>query len=419
MEYGLIGEHLSHSFSAVIHKKIASYSYELKELSPEELPRFMKEKKFKGINVTIPYKQTVMAYLDEIDDNAKKIGSVNTVVNRGGRLYGYNTDYYGMRALADKIGIDLTGKKVLILGSGGTSHTARAVAKSLFAGEIHTVSRHGSDDCITYEDAYRLHTDAEYIINTTPLGMYPYEDGSDQHRATPIDVSRFPNLKGVLDAVFNPLRTNLICQARRRGIAAEGGLYMLVAQAVFAAEKFSDTEFDRSIIHKIYNELRNEKENIVLIGMPGCGKSTVGRKLALALDRPFIDLDDEIVKKSHMTIPEIFEKYGQTLFRQMEADLIRKKIASKTGAVIATGGGAILRDDNVLRLMRNGKLYFLDRPIENIRPTLDRPLSMDYNALKMRYDERYPRYCAVADCHILTNESIDDTVAKIKENFYK
>jgi len=418
MEYGLIGEHLSHSFSAVIHKKIASYSYELKEVSPEELSGFMQEKAFKGINVTIPYKQAVIPYLDEIDETARQIGAVNTVVNRGGKLYGYNTDYYGMRELAEKIGVPLANKKVLILGTGGTSHTARAVANSLGAGEILTVSRHSSNDCITYEDAYNHHTDAEYIINTTPLGMFPYEDGSDHHKASPIDVSLFPNLQGVLDAVFNPLRTNLICEARMHGIAAEGGLYMLVAQAVVAAEKFLDTEFDKSIIQKIYNELRSEKENIVLIGMPGCGKSTVGKKLALALGRPFVDLDDEIVKKSHMTIPEIFERYGQTIFRQMEADIIRKKIASKSGAIIATGGGAILRNDNVLRLMRNGKLFFLDRPIENIRPTPDRPLAMDYNALKQRYDERYPRYCEVADCHIMTSENIDDTVSKIKEEFF-
>ena len=418
MEYGLIGEHLSHSFSAIIHNKIGSYSYELKELSKDELPNFMKKKSFKGINVTIPYKQAVIPYLDEIDVSAKEIGAVNTIVNRNGRLYGYNTDYYGMRALAEKIGVSLCEKNVLILGTGGTSRTAVAVAKSLCAKEIYTVSRKTSQDSITYEDAYRFHTDAEYIINTTPLGMYPYQDYSESRKGSPIELSMFPNVKGVLDAIFNPLRTNLICTAKERGVSAEGGLYMLVAQAVLAAEKFLDTEFDKSLISKIYSELRTQKENVVLVGMPGCGKSTVGKKLAETLDRPFIDCDEEIVKKAQMSIPEIFEKYGQDYFRQLEADVIQNNVAVHNGAVIATGGGAVLRDENVLRLKRNGKLYFLDRPIQNIKPTPSRPLSMDRNALKQRYEERYPRYCKVADHHIVTNENIEDTIQKIMEDFF-
>ena len=418
MEYGLIGEHLGHSFSAIIHGKIAPYQYELKELTPSDLHSFMQKKNFKAINVTIPYKQAVIPYLDEIEENAKKIGAVNTIVNRDGKLIGYNTDFLGMKALATKIGVSLEGKKVLILGSGGTSRTANAVATSLGAKQVLTVSRKESDNCITYEKAYTDHSDAEYIINTTPIGMYPNQDGNDIQPSKPIDLTAFTNLKGTLDAIFNPLRTDLICHARNNNIPADGGLYMLVAQAVYAAEKFLDRDLDKTIIDQIYSELRSQKENIVLIGMPGCGKSTVGKHLADQLNRPFFDVDDEIVKKAGIPIPEIFEKYGEAYFRQLEADIIKNEISAKTGSIISTGGGAILRDENVLRLKRNGKLYFLDRPIENIRPTLDRPLSMDFSALKKRYDERYPRYCEVADLHIKTNESIDDTVNYIKEDFF-
>ena len=418
MEYGLIGEHLGHSFSAIIHGKIAPYQYELKELSPSDLHDFMQKKDFKAINVTIPYKQAVIPYLDEIEENAKKIGAVNTIVNRDGKLIGYNTDYLGIKALASKIGVGLEDKKVLILGSGGTSRTANAAASSLNAKQILTVSRSVRPNCITYEEAYQYHADAEYIINTTPVGMYPNQDGRDDQSAKPIDLNVFPNLKGVLDVIFNPLRTNLICTARKNGIPADGGLYMLVAQAVYAAEKFLDTSLDKSIIDRIYCELRSQKENIVLIGMPGCGKSTVGKRLAKELNRPFFDVDDEIVKQAGISIPDIFEKHGEQHFRQLESEVIKNQISAQTGAVISTGGGAILKNENVLRLKRNGKLYFLDRPIENIRPTPDRPLSMDFTALKKRYDERYPRYQEVADLHIKTNESIDDTANCIKEDFF-
>ena len=417
MEFGLIGAHLGHSFSPIIHGKIAPYSYILNELSPQDLSLFMKNREFRGINVTIPYKQTVMPLLDEIDAMAKEIGAVNTVVNRNGTLIGYNTDFDGMKALIQKIGVPLTDKKVLVLGSGGTSHTANAVAKDLGAREILTVSRQKTEHCITYEEAYQDHTDAEYIINTTPLGMFPHQDGDDNKSACPIDITKFPRLSGVMDAIFNPLRTNLISTAKEKGIPAEGGLYMLVAQAVFAAEHFLDAVLDKSIIERIYNELKSEKENIVLVGMPGCGKSTVGKALAKKLGRSFIDSDEAIIQKAKMSIPEFFEKFGEDAFRNLESEVIQE-LSAQTGIVLATGGGAVLRDENVFRLKRNGRLYFLDRALQNIKPTPDRPLSMNRAALQKRYEERYPRYCRVADCHIGINENIQDTLNKIKEDFF-
>ena len=418
MKYGLIGEHLSHSFSPIIHSKIADYSYELKELCPEELADFLYKKDFKGINVTIPYKQAVIPYLDGIEASAKEIGSVNTVVHHNGKLYGYNTDFYGMKKLVEKIGVSLFNKKVLILGTGGTSRTARSVAAHLGAQSVITVSRQAKDGCVTYEEAYTFHTDAQFIINTTPCGMYPYADGSDSRSACPIDLTPFFKLEGVLDAIFNPLDTNFVLEAKKRNLPAEGGLYMLVAQAVHAAEIFHETQNDVNMIDRIYQELRAIKENIVLIGMPGCGKSTIGTLLAQELNRPFIDCDEEIVKQTGKQIPDIFRESGEDGFRKIEENVIKNIASTVTGAIIATGGGAVLRDSNVTRLKRNGKMYFLDRAIENIHPTPSRPLSMDRNALQQRYNERYPRYKEVADFHIHTNENMKDTLQVIKEIFF-
>ena len=248
--------------------------------------------------------------------------------------------------------------------------------------------------------------------------MYPFPEGNDNTNASAIDITRFPHLTGVADVVFNPLRTVLVTKAKSIGIPADGGLYMLVAQAVAASEKFLDTEMDRSIVDRIYRDLRASKENIVLVGMPGCGKSTVGEMLSQMLNRPFIDCDEEIVKRAGKPITEIFAEVGEEGFRKIEADVIGEIAKSAQGSVISTGGGAILRDENVARLKRNGKLYFLDRPIENIKPTPSRPLSMDRAALQKRYEERYPRYIAVSDCHIRTNENIENTIQTIQEDFY-
>jgi shikimate dehydrogenase len=273
MRYGLLGEVLGHSFSKSIHNTLGDYPYDLIEVKKDELDAFMRAKDFAGLNVTIPYKESVIPYLDHIDEAAKAIGAVNTIVNRDGKLYGYNTDFYGMARLIYHAKISLAGMKVIILGTGGTSKTAMAVAKSLGAREILIVSRSCGEDVITYEELYESHTDADVLINTTPVGMFPNSDNF------PVEIGRFSSLVGVIDAVYNPLRTPLIVEAKKRKIKAEGGLYMLVAQAVRASEIFLNTQYDERTVDKLWRRMIREKENIVLIGMPASGKSTVGRIL--------------------------------------------------------------------------------------------------------------------------------------------
>ena len=412
MEYGCIGEKLGHSFSKEIHNAIADYNYELCEIAREELPAFAERANFSAINVTIPYKEQIIPYLYSIDEHAKMIGAVNTVVNRGGKLYGYNTDFYGMRELARHAGVVLTGKKVVILGTGGTAKTAFAVASASGAREILRVSRVAKDGAVDYATLYSCHADAEIIINTTPVGMYP------NAFSKPVELCRFPSLSGVLDAVYNPLRTPLICEARRLGIPAEGGLYMLVAQAVRASEIFTDKSYPAGEIERVYGKLCREKENIVLIGMPASGKSTVGRILARELSRELIDTDKLISESAGMEIKDIFEKYGEEHFRALECEAVRRA-AARTGCIIATGGGAILKDSNVEALSENGRLYFIDRPLPLLIPTASRPLSSDRAAIERRYAERYDRYRAVADVRV-NGEPAAEIVAKtISEDFYK
>ena len=393
MEYGLIGEHLPHSFSKEIHEQLADYTYDLHELRPDELDGFMKAKDFKAINVTIPYKRDVIPYLDEISEGAKEIGAVNTIVNRDGRLYGYNTDAAGMEALLRRIGLDLTGRTVLILGTGGTSHTAQYVARHMGAEKIVTVSRSGRDGSVTYEAAAERFPDAAVILNTTPAGMFPNVD------AQAIDLSRFPALIGAADVVYNPLRTQFVQQAHTLGLPAEGGLYMLVGQAVAAVEIFLDKKLPTDALDTVFERIRADKESIVLTGMPGSGKSTVGKLLAAALGRKFYDSDEEITSRTGRTPNEIIRADGEAAFRDVEADVIAQ-LSLEPGVVIATGGGAILRETNIQHLRANGRLFFLDRALDDILPTDDRPLSSDRAALQKRYDERYPIYTATADAVI-------------------
>lgn len=409
MKYGLIGEKLGHSFSKSIHEKLG-YDYELQEIARDGLEAFMHKRAFSGINVTIPYKEAIIPYLDGIDEVAKEIGAVNTVINRGGKLYGYNTDFYGMRMLFDHAEIDPAGKKVIILGSGGTSKTARAVLSSLGAGEILRISRGGKDSAISYEELYRDHTDAEIIVNTTPLGTYPEIFGC------PVDISKFDRLIGVVDAVYNPINTTLVQSARERGINAEGGLYMLVAQAIGASELFTDVKCPAYMIDVIFDAIKGERENIVLIGMPSSGKSTVGKLLAERLCYDFADTDELIVEKIKMPIKDFFAKYGEEKFREVESEVIRN-LAGRGGMVIATGGGAVLRKENGSALKYNGKIIFLDRPLEKLIATDSRPLSSDKEALERLYCQRYPIYKSVCDAIVPSVLEPDYVANDILENY--
>ena len=408
MKYGLIGEHLGHSYSREIHAQVADYDYELCEVAPEELDSFLRKAEFKAINVTIPYKQSVIPYLSYISPQAESIGAVNTVVNRDGKLWGYNTDFAGMEALITRMGLSLRGKKVLILGTGGTSKTARAVCESAGAREILKVSRRASGEAVSYEQAVSGHGDAEILINTTPVGMYPHCGEA------PIDLAHFPRLEGVVDAVYNPLRTRLVQAGQERGVPAEGGLYMLAGQGVCASAIFLGKEFDPALTEGVYRAILGRKQNIVLIGMPSCGKTTVGRLLAERCGRRLIDTDEKIVERLGEPIADFMARNGEAAFRDVEQEVVAG-VADESGCVIATGGGAVLRQENLRLLRQNGLLVFLDRPLEKLMPTEDRPLSASREALERRYRERYGLYVAAADLVVDAAGAIEDEVETIRK----
>lgn len=410
MKYGCIGKKLGHSFSREIHAALGNPEYELCEIAPEKLDAFLEEKNFSAINVTIPYKEAVIVRLSHTDEAARRIGAVNTIVNRGGELFGYNTDFYGMCALFSHAGIDAAGKKVIVLGTGGTSKTACAVAESLGASTVLRVGRTGREGSLTYDELYAHHTDAEILINTTPVGMYP------NLSQVPVDLLKFPHLSGVVDAVYNPLRTEFVLAAKKRGIPAEGGLFMLVAQGVRASEIFFDTHYPEGTTEAVFRKIRQQKENIVLIGMPSSGKTTVGRLLADALSRPFVDVDERIVLRAG-DIGEIFKNEGETGFRAIESAVIKDEIAPVCGSVIATGGGSVLSDENVKNLLQNGRLYFLNRPFGLLTPTGDRPLSSNKEALKKRYEERLARYLEVADVEVDATGTPEEVACTVREEF--
>lgn len=410
MKYGCIGEHLQHSFSKEIHNALTDYEYELREIARDELSDFAEQKDFNAINVTIPYKELIIPHMYSIDEHAKAIGAVNTVVNRDGKLYGYNTDFYGMSMLARHAGVDMRDKKVAILGTGGTSKTAFAVAKALRAREVIRVSRTAREDAITYGELYEKHADTEVIINTTPMGMFPNIFGLS------LDIAPFHKLSGVLDAVYNPLRTPLILSAIERKISAEGGLYMLVSQAVRASEIFVDTVYPEGELERIYKKILSEKENIVLTGMPASGKSTVGKLLADSTGRELIDTDALIEERAKKPIPDIFAEFGESYFRELESEVIRD-ISCRTGIIISTGGGAILRRENVSALKENGRIYFIDRPLEALIPTGDRPLASTREAITKRYNERYEIYKSTADAVINADCDAESVAKKIEGSF--
>lgn len=401
MEYGLLGERLKHSFSKEIHEKIGDYSYEICEVSRADFDKFMKTADFKGINVTIPYKQLVMPYLHFIDPVAAEIGAVNTIVNKNGKLCGYNTDFYGLKSLILKSGANLENKKVLVFGSGGTSNTAEYTAKKLGASEVFKVSRSRKDGCITYAEARKINADA--IINTTPAGMFP--NISD----IPDNPEYYESVRHVIDVIYNPLKTELVLRSEKLGKNSLGGLYMLVSQAVYAAIHFGKA--DEKDLDLIYDKIYKEKENIVLTGMPGSGKTTVGKIIAESLGLKFIDTD-EIITEKYGNISDIFKTGGEKYFREIEKNIIFE-VSAQNGAVISTGGGAVLDSENITNLRRNGKIYFIDRDLNDILPTADRPLSADRANLEKRYAERYDIYKNTADFHIKAADTPNATAERI------
>lgn len=407
MRCGLIGEKLSHSYSVRIHQMLGDYNYELFNLPQHELRPFLERRDYHGLNVTIPYKKAVIPFCDRLDDAARKIGSVNTLV-RGddGLLCGYNTDYYGFLAMSKRTGIRFAGKKVLILGSGGTSLTVSAAAADEGASKIVTVSRNGSDN---YENL-DLHRDSQIIVNTTPVGMYP--DNGDK----PIDLSAFPACEGVLDVIYNPLYTRLLLDAKTLGIPHSGGLPMLVAQAKYASELFTGEKIDDQRIDDILDHLTKSLLNIILIGMPGSGKTEIGIMVAARLGREQIDTDTIVIQNAGMSIPEIFEKQGEPAFRQLESEAV-DTACKRTGLVISTGGGAVLRPENRMNMKQNGLVLFLDRKLDLLQ-TDGRPLSKNMEALERMYTERLPIYKAGSDAEITNNDTAAAAVEAILEVYH-
>lgn len=405
--YGLLGETLGHSFSPQIHACLGDYEYKLFEVAPEDLGDFLRSGSFEGLNVTIPYKKAVMPYLAEISENAKAIGSVNTItVLPNGTLRGDNTDYDGFLYLVRRSGIAVNGKKALVLGTGGASLPVKKVLSDLGAHEVISISRSGENN---YQNMDK-HFDADLIVNTTPVGMYP------NNLQSPLSLEGFTQLSGVLDIVYNPQKTQLILDAEQRGIPAFSGLTMLVAQAKRAAELFLNTNIDDRKNDEIYETLSRQMKNIVLVGMPGCGKSTVGKALAKRLSRPFFDADREIVKRAGKSIPEIFQTEGEAGFRKIETEVLFD-LCRQSGAVIATGGGAVTVPQNHDILRQNSLVVFLNRDIA-VLPTNGRPLS-EQNDLHEMFRQRLPLYRAVCDYEVDGNSEIQTVTDRVAEVYAK
>lgn len=401
--YGLLGRKLGHSLSPEIHSLLCDYEYKLYPTEPEKLDEFFSSPKLKGFNVTIPYKVEAYNRCTELSETAKKARSVNTVIRKpNGSLYGDNTDYFGFLYMAKKIGCDFKGKKVLILGSGGASLTARLVTADEGAKEIIVVSRSGENN---YENI-SLHYDADIIINTTPVGMYP----NNGERL--IDLSKFTKCKKVLDMIYNPARTVILLDAEKLGIDYSNGLPMLVAQAVKAAEVFTGKEIPLSKIDEVHDIILGNQKNLVLVGMPGCGKSTVAKLISQKTGRECVDTDS-LVELCGETIPQIFAKYGEDEFRNRETQAI-KSVAKEQGKIIATGGGAILREENRIALRENSTVIFLNAPLETLA-TEGRPLSKDYETLCKMYEKRLPLYLETADLTVEVDPDPEVTVRRITE----
>ena len=401
MRCGLLGRKLSHSYSPQIHNYLGSYTYRLYEKEPDEVGSFLKSNDFDALNVTIPYKKDVIPCCAELSETAKKMGAVNTIIRRvDGTLIGHNTDFFGFSSMLERTGLVVSGKKALVLGSGGASNTAVAVLKEHGA-QVIVISRSGENN---YSNL-RRHADAAVIVNATPVGMYPNTGIS------PVDLSLFPRLEGVLDMNYNPARTKLLLEAEKRGLVAENGLWMLVAQAKESAEWFLGKKISDDAIATIHSKLRRRMENIVLIGMPGCGKSTIASLLARELGRKAVDADKEIEVYAGCTIPEIFARSGEEEFRKIESAVLAE-LGKQSGLIIATGGGCVTRKDNYDALHQNGTILWLQRELDKL-PTDGRPLSQK-NKLEDMYAVRKPLYEAFADITVNNDASPEETLETIR-----
>ena len=418
MKYGLIGEHLGHSFSNQIQTRIAEienvkdYDYQLVELDKEEFKEFMEKKDFKGINVTIPYKKDVIPYLDEMDESAKAIGAVNTIINVDGKLKGYNTDFGGFLYMVKAHNVHMEGKKVLIIGNGGACAAVKAVCKHENAKDIVIVSRSANRGAIGYDEMYTSHLDADIVVNTSPVGMFPNIANA------PIDVSWFHKLECVLDVVYNPILTRLCFEAQEADIKRVIGLEMLIAQAKYTFEIFENMSFDDSIIDEIKKEMLKDRCNIVLIGMPSAGKTTIGKMLEEKLGKEFFDLDDMIIAKAGKSIPEIFQESGEAGFRAIETE-VAIEASKMNNKIIATGGGVVKHKVNMDFLRLNGITIFIDRDIDKlISSDPNRPLSSSKQALQQMYKERYPLYQKYAAYIAVNNANIEETVDDIVNAYH-
>lgn len=409
MEYGLIGEKLGHSYSQMIHARLADYRYELKEVAPERLDAFIEARNFRGLNVTIPYKQAVMKHCAELSPEAMEVGSVNTLIVRpDGSLFGHNTDIDGFIYMLRRGEIDPAGAKAVILGSGGTSLTARAALTRLGAREIVTVSRKGPVD---YAALYAEHADAEILVNATPVGMYP------KNGASPVELDRLPKVRGVADVIYNPEKTALILAAQAKGIPAVSGLSMLVAQAREAAELFAGHAIPAGRVEDIVSEIGAQTLNLILVGMPGCGKSTLGQAVAAALQREFVDCDAEIVRRAGKSIPEIFAQDGEGAFRALESGVLAD-VCRGHGLVISTGGGAVLRAENRDAMRQNGRVCLIRRALA-LLPRDGRPLSASEDAVARLWEARRAAYETAADFPVENDGTVEAAAEKIREGFYE
>lgn len=401
MQCGLLGRKLGHSYSPQIHGQLASYNYSLFEKEPEELEGFLKNGNFVGLNVTIPYKKDVIPFLDQLSPVARRLGAVNTIVRRGdGSLVGHNTDYFGFRYLVQQSGLDVRRKKVLVLGSGGASNTAVAALQELGA-RVVIISRSGENN---YGNLH-LHANASVIVNTTPVGMYPNTGVS------PIDLGCFPQLEGVLDVVYNPARTQILLDAENRGLVAMNGLWMLVAQAKESAEWFSGETIPDSRIVQIHAALRAQMENIILVGMPGCGKTTIGRLLARETGKQFVDADEALEARVGRKITDIIPTDGEAAFRCLETETLAE-LGKQSGFVIATGGGCVTQERNYPLLHQNGTILWLTRALDKL-PTEGRPLSQT-GKLQQMLATRQPMYRRFADAVIENDGTVEETLAQIR-----